>query len=38
MRVVAFSNRRFPPADDALALAARVIDALDELPAAVEAL
>ena len=31
-------NRRFPPADDALALAARVIDALDELPAAVEAL
>jgi HAD superfamily hydrolase (TIGR01509 family) len=38
MRVVAYPNRRFPPADDALALAARVIGALDELPAAVEGL
>jgi hypothetical protein len=38
MRVVAYPNRRFPPADDALALAVRVLDALDELPAAVEEL
>ena len=31
MRVVAFPNREFPPSDDALALAAVVIDSLDEL-------
>ena len=31
MRVVAFPNREFPPADDALALAAAVLESLDEL-------
>ena len=31
MRVVAFPNREFPPADDALALAAVVLESLDEL-------
>jgi beta-phosphoglucomutase-like phosphatase (HAD superfamily) len=31
MKVVAFPNREFPPADDALALASAVLDSLDEL-------
>jgi HAD superfamily hydrolase (TIGR01509 family) len=31
MRVLAFPNRVYPPADDALALADRVLDSLDEL-------
>jgi HAD superfamily hydrolase (TIGR01509 family) len=31
MKVVAFPNRQFPPADDALALASVVLDSLDEL-------
>ena len=33
MRVVAFPNRRYPPAADALALADLVLDSLDELDA-----
>jgi beta-phosphoglucomutase-like phosphatase (HAD superfamily) len=36
MTVIALPNPAFPPADDALALAARVIGSLDELPAALE--
>ena len=31
MRVVAYPNRHYPPASDALALAAEVVDSLDEL-------
>ena len=38
MRVLAYPNRMYPPADEALMLAESVIEALDELPAAVEAL
>ena len=34
MRVVAFPNRHYPPAPEALALADRVLDSLDELSAA----
>jgi HAD superfamily hydrolase (TIGR01509 family) len=39
MRVVAFPNREFPPAEDALALACVVLGSLDELsPALLEGL
>ena len=37
MRVIAFPNAVYPPAPEALALAALAIDALDELPTAIAA-